>query len=196
MVGCCIACLGFSHDAIAQFIKFNDIQNSIQAAAALHSSEDKVLGYGANSNRLETYRFQHEHDYNLGSTFFLYDRLHSNEPLGGPVFGPHNPSAFAYGPGNSTYSMVIGTELHASKVFGFEPKTGFLRDCGAFRGASNAGGITNSRRKRSVHKFTLTFQVSIVLELLRGIDGKAIPPVPPGRAVTMSGIKPIIEAVG
>ena len=44
MVGCCIACLGFSHDVIAQFIKFNDIQNSIQAAAALHSSEDKVLG--------------------------------------------------------------------------------------------------------------------------------------------------------
>jgi hypothetical protein len=44
MVGCCIACLVFSHDAIAQFIKFNDIQNSIQAAAALHSSEDKVLG--------------------------------------------------------------------------------------------------------------------------------------------------------
>ncbi len=43
LVGCSIACLGLSQVAVAQ-LKFNDIQNSAQAAIALHSSEDKVLG--------------------------------------------------------------------------------------------------------------------------------------------------------
>lgn len=143
VIGCYFACLSIPHHALAQ-IKFNDIQNSAQAAVALHSSEDKVLGYGAHSNRLETYRFQHEHDYNLGSTFFLYDRLHSNESLGGPVFGPNNPSAFAYGPGNSTYFMVIGTELHASRLFDFEPKKGFLRDWG-ISGRIERGGYYKFR---------------------------------------------------
>lgn len=124
-----IACLALSCVAVAQ-LKFRDVQTSVQAAYALHSSEDKALGYGANSHRLETYRLQHEHDYRLGSNFLLYDRLHSDEPLGGPVFGPHNPAAFAYGPGNSTYFMVLGAELHASKVLGIESSTGLFKDWG------------------------------------------------------------------
>lgn len=111
-------------------LKFEDVKTSVQFGYALSSSEDKVLGYGADSNRLETYRLLHEHDYNFGSNFFLFDWLHSDKPLGGPVFGPDNPAAYSYGPGNSTYFIIIGTELHASKIFGFETGKGLFKDIG------------------------------------------------------------------
>lgn len=111
-------------------IQFDNIDTSLQYAYALRSSEDKVLGYGAASNKLETFRFQHEHDYNFGHNFFLYDHLRSNKPLGGPVFGPYDPAAFSYGPDNSTYFAVIGTELYASKALGAAVGTGIYKNFG------------------------------------------------------------------
>lgn len=107
-----------------------EMENSIQYAYALNSSEDKVLAYGADSKKLETLRFQHESNYSLGSNFFLYDHLKSDKPLGGAVFGPNNPAAYSYGDGNSTYFMVAGTELHGSKVFGSQVGTGLYKDWG------------------------------------------------------------------
>jgi len=122
-------CLVFATTAKAQ-LKLENTETSIQYAYALSSSEDKALAYGAASNKLETFRIQHEHDYNLGSNFVLYDRLSSDKPLGGPVFGPYNPAAYAYGDGNKTYFMVLGTELHASKVLGTAVGTGLIKDFG------------------------------------------------------------------
>lgn len=121
---------GLSSQAVLADEKKFEMENSVQYAYALHSSEDKALAYGADSNKLETFRFQHESNYSLGSNFFLYDILKSDKPLGGPVFGPDNHAAYAYGDGNSTYFMVAGTELHGSKVFGTQEGTGIYKDWG------------------------------------------------------------------
>jgi hypothetical protein len=121
-----------------------EMENNFQYAYALNSSEDKALGYGADSKKLETFRFQHESSYSLGSNFFLYDQLKSDKPLGGPVFGPNNPAAYAYGDGNSTYFMVAGTELHSSKVLGTQLGTGLYKDWG-LSGRIERGGYYDYR---------------------------------------------------
>lgn len=118
--------------------------NSLQYGYALDSSEDKVLAYGADSKRLETWRLQHDSDYSLGSNFFLLDFLRSNKPLGGAVFGPNDPANFSYGDGNKTWFGVLGTELHASKVFGTAAGTGFLKDWG-LSGRIERGGYYKFR---------------------------------------------------
>lgn len=107
-----------------------EMENSVQYAYALNGGEDKILGYGADSKRLETLRFHHESNYSLGSNFFLYDHLKSDKPLGGPVFGPYDPANYSYGPGKTTYYMVAGTELHSSKVFDTPVGTGLYKDWG------------------------------------------------------------------
>jgi len=122
-----VAC--FASQGVMANGKF-EMENNFQYAYALNSSEDKALAYGADSKKLETFRFQHESNYSLGSSFFLYDTLKSDKPLGGPVFGPNNPAAYSYGDGNSTYFMVLGTELHASKVLGTQVGSGLYKDWG------------------------------------------------------------------
>lgn len=129
----CLLVLGalFATSSAQAEIQFKNIETSLQYATAFSSSEDKVLGYGADSDKLETVRFQHESDYNWGSNFFLLDHLSSSEPLGGAVFGPgNNHAAFAYGPGNTTYFGVAGTELHLAKILGNPVGTGLIKDWG------------------------------------------------------------------
>jgi hypothetical protein len=125
-----LALTALSQSALAQQGGGFTMTNSAQYAYALDSSEDKVLAYGADSKRLETLRLQHDSDYSLGSNFFLLDFLRSDKPLGGPVFGPNDPANYSYGDGNRTYFGVLGTELHASKVFGSAAGTGLIRDWG------------------------------------------------------------------
>jgi hypothetical protein len=110
---------------------FENVETNLQYATALSSSQDKALGYGADSNKLETLRFTHENRWKYGNSSFLLDYLSSDKPLGGPTFGPNNPSAFAYGDGNNTYFFVGEVELTSSKVLGWKPAEGsFVKDVG------------------------------------------------------------------
>ena len=113
-LACLAACTAGSAMAL------ENVENSLQYAYGFNSSTDKNLGYGAESNKLETFRFQHESDYSLGSNFFLYDYVRSDKNLGGPYYGTNKQMNF----------MVVGTELHASKVLGKDLSSGIFKDIG------------------------------------------------------------------
>lgn len=119
-----------SSPAWAEGLEFKNVETGVQYAWAVKSSEDKVLGYGADSNQLQTLRLQHESTWRYGNNFFLYDYLRSDKPLGGAVFGPNDHANFAYGDGKDTYFWVGESELLGSKVFGNAPGTGVFKDWG------------------------------------------------------------------
>lgn len=123
---------------------FEHIETGVQYAYALDSSQDKVLGYGADSRRLGTLRFQHESAWRYGNNFLLVDFLRSNRPLGGPVFGPDDPANFSYGPGKSTWFWVGESELLGSRVFGTSVGTGLFKDWG-LSGRLERGGYYDFR---------------------------------------------------
>lgn len=122
---------------------FENVQTSVQYGWALNSSEDKALGYGADSKRLETLRFHHENKWALGNSSILVDFLRSDKPLGGPVFGPYDPAHYAYGDGKSSNFAVAEVELTSSKVFGWKG-VGPLRDIG-LSGRIERGGYYKFR---------------------------------------------------
>lgn len=139
-----LAALALASAAQAQTAAFENVQTSVQYAWALHSSEDKALGYGAESNRLETLRLHHENRWAFGNSSILYDVLRSNRPLGGPVFGPNDPANFAYGDGNRTYFGVAEVELTSSKVIGWPATGGLVKDVG-LSGRIERGGYYKFR---------------------------------------------------
>lgn len=138
------AALALAGAAHGQTAGFENVQTSVQYAWATSSSEDKVLGYGAASNRLETLRFHHENRWALGNSSILYDLLRSDKPLGGPVFGPDDPANYAYGDGNRTSFGVAEVELTTSKMFGWPGPGGPVKDIG-LSGRIERGGYYKFR---------------------------------------------------
>lgn len=139
-----VLALAAASAARAEGLEFENVQTSVQYAYATHSSEDKALGYGADSKRLETLRFHHEDRWRYGNNSFLYDVLRSNQPLGGPVFGPNDPANYAYGDGNRSYFWVAESELLASKIFGWPAAGGLVKDVG-LSGRIERGGYYKFR---------------------------------------------------
>jgi hypothetical protein len=139
-----LAALALASTAQAQSAGFENVQTSVQYGWAVHSSEDKALGYGAASDRLETLRFHHENRWAFGNSSILYDVLRSNKPLGGPVFGPNDPANFAYGDGNRSYFGVAEVELTSSKVLGWPAAGGLVKDVG-LSGRIERGGYYKFR---------------------------------------------------
>jgi hypothetical protein len=115
--------------AQAQTSSFENVQTSVQYGWAWNSSEDKALGYGADSKHLETLRFHNENHWALGNSSILVDWLHSSQALGGNVFGPDDHANYQYGPGDSTYFGVAEVELTASRTLPWKAQ-GPLSDVG------------------------------------------------------------------